>query len=75
MANIAIPSMAITYRALLSCVLCASTGLSKHGVGVEPLFCLDFWDRGRACARGVGLTTVLKMLVFLEHFKHFSQAV
>ena len=32
----------------------AGTVLSKHGVGVEPLFCLGFWDRGRACARGGG---------------------
>ena len=31
---------------------CASTALSKCGVGVEPLFCLVFWDRGPACARG-----------------------
>ena len=30
----------------------AGTGLSKHGVGVETLFCLGFWDRGRACAKG-----------------------
>ena len=52
MANIAIPGMAVMYRALLSCVSRASRGLSKHGVGVEPLFCLDFGDRGRACARG-----------------------
>ena len=29
--------------------------MAKHGVGVEPLFCLDFWDRGRACARGGGV--------------------
>ena len=26
----------------------ASTALSKHGVGVETLFCLVFWGRGRA---------------------------
>ena len=39
---------------LPSCVPHASTVLSKHGVGVEPLFCLGFWDRGRACARGGG---------------------
>ena len=36
---------------LPSCVPQASTVLSKLGVGVEPLFCLVFWDRGRACAR------------------------
>ena len=47
MANIAIPGMAAMYRALLACVTRASRGLSKHGVGVEPLFCLDFWDRER----------------------------
>ena len=34
--------------------LCACTALSKHGVGVEPPFWPDFWDRGRACARGGG---------------------
>ena len=56
MANIAIPGMAVTYRALLLCVSRASTGLSRHGVGVEPLFCLDFWDRSRACTRGGGVT-------------------
>ena len=38
MANIALPGTAVADRALLACVLCASTGLSKHGVGVEPLF-------------------------------------
>ena len=37
---------------LPSCVPHAGTVLSKHGVGVDPLFCLVFWDRGRACARG-----------------------
>ena len=37
---------------LPSCVPHAGTVLSKHAVGVEPLFCLVFWDRGRACARG-----------------------
>jgi len=31
MANIAVPGVAVTYRALLSCVSRASTGLSKHG--------------------------------------------
>ena len=36
----------------LSHVSRACTALSKHGVGVEPLFWPDFWDRGRACARG-----------------------
>ena len=54
MANIAIPRIAVTYRALLSCVLCASTDLSKRVVGVAPPFCLDFRDRGRARARGWG---------------------
>ena len=28
--------------------------MAKHRVGIEPLFYLDFWDRGRACARGEG---------------------
>ena len=37
---------------LPSCVPHAGTVLSKHGVGVEPLFCLGFWDHGRACAGG-----------------------
>ena len=41
-------------RALLLCVSHASTALSKHEVGVEPLFCFVFWDCGRACARGWG---------------------
>ena len=40
--------------ALLSCVSWAGTGLSKRGVGVEPLICLDLWDRSHACARGGG---------------------
>ena len=35
MANIAIPGMAVTYRALRSCVPHASTGSSKHGLGFE----------------------------------------
>ena len=52
MANIAIPGVAVTYGALLLCVSRASTGLSKHSMGVGPLFCLDFWDCRRACARG-----------------------
>ena len=30
-------------------------GLSKHGVGIEPLFRLDFWDCSRACAKGGGV--------------------
>ena len=41
-----------SYVCLPSCVPHASTVLSKHRVGVEPLFCLGFWDRGCACARG-----------------------
>ena len=40
---------------LPSCVLHASIVLSKHLVGVEPLFCLVFWDHGCACAGGGGL--------------------
>ena len=39
----------------LSHVSRACTALSKHGVSVEPPFWPDFWDRGRACARGGGL--------------------
>ena len=35
---------------------CACTALSKHEVGVAPPFWPDFWDRGRACARGGGGT-------------------
>ena len=38
-------------RALLSCVSCVCTALSKHAVGVEPLFCLVFWDRGHEHTR------------------------
>ena len=32
--------------------------MAKPGVGLEALFCLDFWDRGCACARkgGMGMT-------------------
>ena len=33
----------------------ACTALSKHGVGVEAPFWPDFWDRGRAFARGGGV--------------------
>ena len=44
-----------SYVCLPSCVPLTSTILSKHGVGVEPLFCLGFWDRGRACAKGGGV--------------------
>jgi hypothetical protein len=58
MANIATPGMAVTHCVLLSCVSRASTGMSKHGVGVEPLF---FWDRGCACARG-GVTSAVPSL-------------
>ena len=50
MANIAIPGAAVTYRALLFCVSHLSTGLSTHGVGVEPLLSLDL------CAGGGGTT-------------------
>ena len=39
----------------LSHVSRACMALSKHGVGVEPPFWPDFWDRGRACARGGGV--------------------
>ena len=38
----------------LSHVSRTCTALFKHGVGVEPPFWPDFWDRGRACARGGG---------------------
>ena len=55
MADIAIPGMAVRYRAFLSCVSRKSTGLSKHGVGAQPLFCLDFRDCDRACTRGRGV--------------------
>ena len=58
MATFAIPSMAVTYHGLLSCVLRASTGLSKPGVGVEPLFCLIFWGHARVCARGGGVMSM-----------------
>ena len=39
----------------LSHVSRTCTALSKHGVGVEPPFWPDFWDRGRARARRGGL--------------------
>ena len=42
----------------LSHVSRACTALSKHGVGVEPPFWPDFWDRGRACARGGGVRSL-----------------
>ena len=32
----------------------------KHGVGVEPLFRLAFWDCSRACAKGGGYNTCLQ---------------
>ena len=54
------------YRALLACVSCACTGLSKHGVGVEALVCLGYWDRGRACARGGGYVQRLSALGLLR---------
>ena len=41
-----------SYVCLLSCVPHASTVLSKHGVSVEPLFCLGFW--ARLCLRKGG---------------------
>ena len=39
------------------CVLCPRCAHTppKHEVGVEPLFCLVFWDRGHACVTGGGL--------------------
>ena len=36
------------------CVPHSSTVLSKHGVGVEPLFCMDFWDRAVLAQGGGG---------------------
>ena len=54
MANIAFLGMAVTYSALLSCVSHTSTGLSKHGVGVEPLCYLDSWDCRRLAQGGGG---------------------
>ena len=58
MAEMVIPGVAVTYRALPSCVSRARTGLSKHKAGVEPLLCLDDGDRGRACARGGGIRSM-----------------
>ena len=49
MANIAIPGMAVMYRALLSCVSRASTGWAFNRCFV------DFGDRGHACASGGGV--------------------
>ena len=48
----------------LSHVSCACTALSKHGVGVEPPFWPDFWDRSRACARGGGSSPSLRVTLF-----------
>ena len=47
-------AMANNVPVWLSHVSRACTALSKHGVGVEPPFWPDFWDCGRACARGGG---------------------
>ena len=55
MANIAIPSMGVMCRVLLLHVSRASTNFSMHRVRVEPMFCVDFWDRGCACTRGGGV--------------------
>ena len=52
MAHIPILGMAVMYRASLWCVSRASTGLYTHGVGVEPLICPDFGNRGRASVVG-----------------------
>ena len=41
-------------HALLLCMSHANTVLSKHEVGIQPLFRLVFWDCGCACARGRG---------------------
>ena len=48
------PWLTMLFPVWLSHVSRACTALSKHGVGVEPPFWPDFWDRGRACARGGG---------------------
>ena len=45
----------MSFPVWLSHVSRACTALSKHGVGVEPPFWPDFWDRGHACARGGGV--------------------
>jgi hypothetical protein len=46
--------------ALEVCECFATCVVHMHGlVGVERLFCLDFWDRGRACARGGGVVCAL----------------
>ena len=51
------PPQLLSQKAIISCRW--DTGgdghrriMAKHRVGVEALFCLDFWDRGCACAEG-----------------------
>ena len=51
MANIAIPRIAVTYCALLSCVSLASTGLSKHGWALN---CCCAWTFGTAAVLAQG---------------------
>ena len=50
MAAIAVPGTAVAFRALLSCVSRARAGLSKHGPGVEPLFCRSIDEHCRSVA-------------------------
>ena len=47
----------VCHTQVLSCL--------SAGVGVEPLFCLGFWDCGRACAKGGGWGTFAKPGVHL----------
>ena len=55
----------------VSCVLCASTALSTHGVGAELLFCLDFWARaggggGGQCIRCPFLAECISYLLLFD---------
>ena len=54
----------------LSHVSRACTAMSKYGVGVEALFWPDFWDRGRACARGGGYFILLDTDCFCQNRMH-----
>jgi len=54
--------------ALEVCECFATCVVHMHGlVGVERLFCLDFWDRGRACARGGGYAAQYFMCVAWQY--------
>ena len=51
--RLALPFLAWLSRPMICWRVCRAQAPAclSTGVGVEPLFCLGFWDRGRACAR------------------------